>query len=80
MLDGPEVRRIIHVRTQHLGPDDVLIAAKLELACDTMPELARAIDTVEARVRDSVPFARLIFLEPDVYRADEPESSQEVPP
>ncbi len=79
MLDGPEVRRIIHVRTQHLGPDDVLIAAKLELACDTMPELARAIDTVEARVRDAVPFARLIFIEPDIYRADEPEPSQPNP-
>jgi cation diffusion facilitator family transporter len=66
--DGPEVRRIIHLRTMHLGPDDVLVATKLELACATMPELARAIDTVEARVRASVPVAKLIFVEPDVYR------------
>jgi cation diffusion facilitator family transporter len=71
MQDGPEVRRIIHLRTQHLGPEDVLIAAKLELACETMPELARCIDTVEARVRAAVPTARLIFLEPDVYRPSE---------
>jgi hypothetical protein len=36
-----------------------------------MPELARCIDTVEARVRAAVPTARLIFLEPDVYRPSE---------
>lgn len=69
--DGPEVTRIIHLRTLHLGPDDVLVAAKLEFACDTMPELARAIDTVEARVRASVPVAKLIFVEPDIYRHEE---------
>ena len=55
----------------HLGPDDVLVAAKLELACDTMPGLAFAIDTVEARVRASVPAAKLIFVEPDIYRHEE---------
>ena len=74
--NGPEVTRIIHLRTMHLGPDDVLVAAKLELACDTMPGLARAIDTVEARVRASVPVAKLIFVEPDVYRNPE-ETKQE---
>jgi divalent metal cation (Fe/Co/Zn/Cd) transporter len=74
--DGPEVTRIIHLRTMHLGPDDVLVAAKLELACDTIPGLARAIDTVEARVRASVPVAKLIFVEPDIYRNPE-ETTQE---
>jgi cation diffusion facilitator family transporter len=69
ILDGPEVARIIHLRTQHLGPDDVLLAAKLEFTCDTTTALARAIDTVEARVRTSTPTVRLIFLEPDFYDA-----------
>ena len=69
--DGPEVTRIIHLRTLHLGPDDVLVAAKLEFTCDTMPELAHAIDTVEGRVRASVPVAKLIFVEPDIYRHKE---------
>ncbi|HXY93294.1 MAG TPA: cation diffusion facilitator family transporter [Acidimicrobiia bacterium] len=68
ILDGPEVRRIIHLRTMHLGPEDVTVATKLELTCDTMPELAQCIDTVEARVRAAAPVARLIFVEPDVYR------------
>jgi cation diffusion facilitator family transporter len=69
MNDGPEVERIIHLRTMHLGPDDVLVAAKVEFKCDTMPALAHAIDTVEARVRALVPTARLIFIEPDIYRS-----------
>jgi divalent metal cation (Fe/Co/Zn/Cd) transporter len=68
IADGPEVRRIISLRTRHLGPDEVLVAAKLDLSSDTVPALARAIDSVEARVRESVPTAKLIFLEPDVYR------------
>ena len=69
ILDGPEVSRIIHLRTQHLGPDDVLLAAKLEFTCETTAALANAIDTVEARVRTSAPTVRLIFFEPDFYDA-----------
>ena len=71
MTDGPEVERIIHLRTMHLGPDDVLVAAKVEFTCDTMPALAHAIDTVEARVRALVPIARLIFIEPDIFRSSQ---------
>jgi cation diffusion facilitator family transporter len=68
--DGPEVRRIIHLRTLHLGPDELLVAAKVELDSPSVPDLTRAIDTVEARIRAAVPIARLIYLEPDVYRSD----------
>jgi cation diffusion facilitator family transporter len=67
ILDGPEVSRIIHLRTSHLGPDDVLLAAKLEFTCDTTAALTDAIDSVEARVRTSSPIVRLIFFEPDFY-------------
>ena len=69
--DGPEVTRVIHLRTMHLGPDDVLVATKLEFTAASVNELAHAIDTVEARVRTSVPSARLMFVEPDLYRPDE---------
>jgi cation diffusion facilitator family transporter len=69
ILDGNEVTRIIHMRTLHLGPDDVLLAAKLEFSCTTIPELADAIDSVEARVRVSTPIVRLIYFEPDLYDA-----------
>ena len=69
LTDAPEVRSVIHLRTQYLGPEDLLVAAKLEFdeSLD-MPELARAIDAAEARVRAQVPVARLIFLEPDLRR------------
>jgi cation diffusion facilitator family transporter len=67
---SPRVSHVIHLRTQHLGPEELLVAAKIEidLSC-TVPELAEAIDTAERRVRDAVPIARVIYLEPDVYRA-----------
>jgi divalent metal cation (Fe/Co/Zn/Cd) transporter len=67
LLDGPEVARVIHLRTVHIGPDDILLATKLEFTTDNVRDLTRAIDTVEARVRASVPETRLIFVEPDLY-------------
>jgi cation diffusion facilitator family transporter len=66
----PEVRRIIHLRTMHLGPDELLVAAKLDLNAPTVDALAQAIDVVEARVRAAVPIARVIYLEPDLYRSE----------
>ncbi len=70
-VDGsPEVRRLIHLRTLHLGPDELLVAAKIELDPTIgAPEIARAIDAIESRVRAAVPAARVIYLEPDVHRA-----------
>jgi cation diffusion facilitator family transporter len=65
----PRVRRLIHMRTLHLGPEELLVGAKLELESElAFAEVALTIDTVEAGVRARVPSARIIFLEPDVYR------------
>jgi divalent metal cation (Fe/Co/Zn/Cd) transporter len=65
----PQVRRLIHMRTEHLGPDELLVAAKLELAGDlTFAEVADAINATEARLRAAVPSARVVYLEPDVVR------------
>ena len=78
MIDGsPEVTRIIHLRTQHLGPDDLLVAAKLDFATDSVTELAREIDVVEARLRERVPKARVVYIEPDVYRPGESDDGPE---
>jgi cation diffusion facilitator family transporter len=66
---APEVRSVIHLRTQHIGPEELLVAAKLEFAPQLdMAELARAVDDAEARVRARVPIATLMFLEPDLRR------------
>jgi cation diffusion facilitator family transporter len=66
------VRRLIHMRTQHIGPDELLVGAKLELAEGlTVADVATTINRVEAAVRASVPAARVIYLEPDLTRADQ---------
>jgi cation diffusion facilitator family transporter len=68
-LIGPGVLRVIHQRTLHLGPDEVLLAAKLAMPPDsTLVEVAAAIDAAEARVRAAEPSARVIYLEPDLDR------------
>jgi cation diffusion facilitator family transporter len=73
LSSAPAVRRIIHLRTEHLGPDQLLVAAKLEFEPTLSVEaLAAVIDRVERDVRAAVPTARFVFLEPDVYRAPAP--------
>jgi cation diffusion facilitator family transporter len=75
---APGVRRLIHLRTMHLGPEELLVAAKIELDPGfSFTEVAQAIDTAEAAIRERVPVARTIYLEPDVERATE---WAEVPP
>jgi cation diffusion facilitator family transporter len=67
---APHVVRLIHMRTQHLGPDDLLVAAKVEFAPDlSVSALADAIDVTEAAIRTVVPTATLIYLEPDLFEA-----------
>jgi divalent metal cation (Fe/Co/Zn/Cd) transporter len=69
-LVGPGVDRVIHLRTMHLGPDELLVGAKLAMPVGaTLPEVARAIDDAEQRVRTAVPSARVIYLEPDLDRS-----------
>jgi cation diffusion facilitator family transporter len=64
------VNRLIHIRTEHLGPDELLVGAKIEFSESlTMRELADAVDDVEADVRAEVPEARIMYIEPDVLRA-----------
>jgi cation diffusion facilitator family transporter len=68
IVTSPDIDRLIHLRTQHLGPEDLLVAAKIDLAPRADRDTARAIDRVEARIRARVPHARVIYLEPDEYR------------
>jgi cation diffusion facilitator family transporter len=77
MQNSEHVRQLIHVRTQHLGPDELLVAAKLEFDPElSVYELAKAIDTTEANIRHAAPVARIIYLEPDIKRDDPPESPE----
>jgi cation diffusion facilitator family transporter len=71
-LDGsPGVLGVIHLRTQHLGPDELLVGAKVAFQPSlTFAELAADIDRAEAALRAAVPSARIVYLEPDVARAE----------
>ncbi len=67
--DGPEIQCVIHLRTLHLGPESLLVAAKVGVrANETAAEIAGGIDAAERRVRRAVPIAELIYLEPDLYK------------
>lgn len=64
------VLRVIHLRTLHVGPDELLVAAKIAVAhSDTGAEIAADIDSAEASLRRAVPTARYVFLEPDIDRS-----------
>jgi cation diffusion facilitator family transporter len=69
-LVGDGIDRIIHMKTLHLGPEELLVAAKIGVTPNESAEdLARAINAAEARVREAVPIARVIYLEPDIFSA-----------
>jgi cation diffusion facilitator family transporter len=73
--NGPELERVIHLRTVHLSPDSLLVAAKVAVrADDSAATVVRGIDAAESRVRAALPIAHVIYLEPDIYqesRADQ---------
>ena len=70
ILSVPGVERLIHIKTLHVGPEEVLVAAKLGVApTDQAADVAAAIDAAEKAVREAEPTAVHIYLEPDIYRA-----------
>ena len=79
---GPEPFRVIHLRTSHIGPEALLVAAKIGVPPEmTAAQLAAAIDVVERRVRAAEPIAETIYLEPDIYhpgQADPADPSVEI--
>ena len=63
------VRGVIHLRTLHVGPDEVLVAVKIDVAPEVaVAKLAPTIDAIEVQIRNVVPQARYVFVEPDVKR------------
>jgi cation diffusion facilitator family transporter len=81
ILAGDEVERVIHMRTVHLGPEELLVAVKTAVPPGaSAEEVARGINAVERRIREAVPIARVIYVEPDIDRAPEGTPSRaEVP-
>lgn len=68
ILAGGETDRVIHFKTLYLGPDELMVAAKIaQPPARTLAQVAASIDAIEARIRQAVPVARVIYLEPDVF-------------
>jgi len=65
----PTVESLIHMKTLYLGPDELMIAAKVAFPKATrLVEIATAIDALEAEIRAKIPAARVIYIEPDLYQ------------
>jgi cation diffusion facilitator family transporter len=70
VLDGPGIERIIHMKTLHLGPEELLVAAKIAVPrTESAEDVARHINETEARIREALPIARVIYIEPDIFHA-----------
>lgn len=65
---GPDIERVIHMKTLYLGPEELLVAAKVGISPNASSAgVAAAINEAERRVRAAVPVARVIYLEPDLF-------------
>ncbi len=77
VVDGDEIERIIHMKTLHIGPEELLVAVKVGVPDGaTAADVAEAIDAAERRIRAAVPIARMIYVEPDIFR---PEAARAAP-
>jgi cation diffusion facilitator family transporter len=77
--DGLE--RVIHLKTLHLGPEELLVAAKVAVRQGaTAEQVAAAIDDAERAVREAEPIARVIYVEPDIFRPDHVPAERPEPP
>jgi cation diffusion facilitator family transporter len=62
------VRRLIHLRTQHIAPDQILVGAKIEFdASSSFDQIAEDINSIEESIREALPFSAMIYIEPAVY-------------
>jgi cation diffusion facilitator family transporter len=69
VLAGGGIERIIHMKTLHLGPEELLVGVKIAVpGTERAEDLARHIDETEVRIREAVAIARVIYIEPDIYR------------
>ena len=78
ILAGDGIERIIHMKTLHLGPEELLVAVKIAVnRAERAEDLARHIDETETRIRAALPIARVIYIEPDIFHEREPKAVAE---
>ena len=71
LAQTPGVERLIHMKTMHLGPEEVLVAAKIAVgAATSASQVAETIDRAESNIRAAEPSVTSLYLEPDIYDPD----------
>jgi len=72
LINHPHVNKIIHMKTLHLGPDEILLAVKIEFKHDlSITQLALEIDDAEVRARNAVKQRLVIYIEPDIMNTSQ---------
>lgn len=81
LADTDGVTGVIHMKTLHLGPEEILVAAKIGVqGSDRASDVAATIDRAERNIRAVEPMVTALYLEPDIYRADYvPDARPEAP-
>ena len=70
LREHQHIQEVIYLHTEHLGPDVLLVAAKAIFEPSlSAADVSRSIDEAEAKMREAVPTARFIFIEPDIARS-----------
>lgn len=73
----PAIEQVIDIKTQHIGPEEILVAARAKFDENLSgSDLARAIDDVHAKLKVAVPMCKFIYIEPDLHGADSAQSAQ----
>lgn len=68
LLNTDGVERVIHMKTMHLGPEELLVAVKIGvLRTAHAADVATSIDAAERAMRAVEPSAQVIYIEPDIY-------------
>ena len=81
LAGSPGVERIIHMKTLHLGPEEVLVAAKIAVGSGiSASEVADTINTAEINIRTAEPMVTALYLEPDIYDPDHVPAARPEPP
>lgn len=64
--EAPELEDLIYARTLHIGPDTIVVGAKVRLRPElTFDGVVNVINDMESRIRARVPAARYVYIEPD---------------
>lgn len=69
LLREESISRVIHIRSLHLGAEDVLLAIKAEFNPQlNTRQICNLINGMEAEIREHHPVIKKIFIEPDIFR------------